>query len=194
MIETDFQESRWVVDLKNDSHVAFKELFNRYKMKLYYFALSYLNDSTESEEVVQAVFVRLWENRSTLDETMSVKGFIYKSTVNACLNSLKKKAIRNRYLEKEMLSSDEDRDRSHDLIFYKELKQQIETILATLPPQQQQIFLLSRFEGLTNAEIAERLTLSVRTIENQIYRALKVIKANLNIELFFWICILFFCN
>lgn len=192
MIDTDLQESRWVVELKNDSQTAFAELFNRYKKKLYYFALSYLNDNAEAEEVVQSVFVRLWESRSTLNETMSIKNFIYKSTVNACYNSLKKKAIRNRYLENELIAFNEADNRSYDEIFYKDLKRQIDNIIASLPPQQQQIFQLSRFEGLSHDDIATKLNLSIRTVENQIYRALKVIKDNLKVEYFFWFCFLFF--
>jgi RNA polymerase sigma-70 factor (ECF subfamily) len=192
MIDTDLQESRWVVELKNDSQAAFAELFNRYKKKLYYFALSYLNDNAEAEEVVQSIFVRLWENRSTLNETMSIKNFIYKSTVNACYNFLKKKAIRNRYLENELIAFDENENRSYDEIFYKDLKRQIDSIISSLPPQQQQIFQLSRFEGLSHADIASKLNLSIRTVENQTYRALKVIKDNLKVEYFFWFCFLFF--
>lgn len=191
MMETDFQESGWVVELKNDNQAAFEKLFNRYKKKLYYFSLNYLDDNAEAEEVVQSVFVRLWENRSTLNETMSVKNFIYKSTVNACYNTLKKKAVRNQYFENEMISPDENIDRSLDEIYYKDLKRQIDTILTSLPPQQQKIFNLSRFEGLSHADIAIKLNLSVRTVENQIYRALKIIKDNLKAELFFWFCFLF---
>ena len=194
MMETDFQERIWVVELKNDSQIAFAELFNRYKKKLYYFALSYLDDTSEAEEVVQAVFVKLWENRSTLNETLSVKSYIYKSTVNACYNTLKKKVVRNRYYENELISLDENVDKSHDEIFYKDLKRQIDKILTTLPPRQQEIFTLSRFEGLSHADIATKLNVSVRTVENQIYRALKIIKDNLKFEHFFWFCFLFFRN
>ena len=192
MINTDFQENKWVVELKNDSQDAFGELFNRYKKKLYYFALSYLNDNAEAEEVVQSVFVRLWENRSTLDETMSIKSFIYRSTVNACYNFLKKKAVRNRFVENEIIAFEENVDRSYDEIYYHDLKRQIDRIIASLPPQQQQIFQLSRFEGLSYSDIASQLNLSVRTVENQIYRALKIIKDNLRVESFFFFCILFF--
>lgn len=192
MANTDFQESRWVVELKNDNQDAFEELFNKYKKKLYYFALSYLDDNIEAEEVVQSVFVKLWESRATLNETMSVKNFIYKSTVNACYNFLKKKAVRNRFIEHEMISFDENKDRSYDEIYYHDLKRQIDNIIASLPPQQQQIFQLSRFAGLSHADIAARLNISTRTVENQIYRALKIIKDNLKVELFFWFCFLFF--
>lgn len=192
MIDTDLQESRWVVELKNDSQTAFAELFNRYKKKLYYFALSYLNDNAEAEEVVQSVFVRLWENRSSLNETMSIKNFIYKSTINACYNFLKKKAVRSRYFENELIAFSEAENRSYDEIFYKDLKRQIDNIISSLPPQQQQIFQLSRFEGLSHNDIAAKLNLSIRTVENQIYRALKVIKDNLKVEYFFWFCFLFF--
>jgi RNA polymerase sigma-70 factor (ECF subfamily) len=192
MIETDLQENLLVVDLKNDNQEAFKVLFNRYNKKLYYFALSYLDDTSEAEEVVQSVFVSLWEKRSSLNETMSVRNFIYKSTVNACYNSLKKKAVRNRYYENELIAFDENIDKSHDEIFYKDLKRQIDNILTSLPPRQQEIFNLSRFEGLSHAEIATKLNISVRTVENQIYRALKIIKDNLKIEFFFWFCLLFF--
>lgn len=192
MMETNSQENRWAVELKNDSQIAFEELFHKYKKKLYYFALSYLDDNAEAEEVVQSVFVRLWENRSSLNETMSVKNYIYKSTANACYNFLKKKAVRNRYSEKELIAFDENLDRSYDEIFYKDLKRQIDSILATLPPQQQKIFNLSRFEGLSHADIASKLNLSLRTVENQIYRSIKIIKDNLKAELFFWFCFLFF--
>ncbi len=192
MINSDFQECKWIVELKNDSQAAFGELFNKYKKKLYYFALSYLDDEAEAEEVVQSVFVRLWENRDTLDETMPVKNFIFKSTVNACYNFLKKKAIRNRYLENELTAFNENEDRSYDEIYYHDLKRQIDSIIASLPPQQQKIFQLSRFEGLSHADIAIKLNISVRTVENQIYRALKVIKDNLSVELFFVFCFLFF--
>ena len=192
MSDTDFLEASWVVELKNDSQDAFEKLYYKYNKKLYYFALTYLDDHAEAEEVVQSVFVRLWENRSTLNETLSVKSFVYKSTVNACYNFLKKKVIRNKYFESELESINENEDRTYDEIFYKDLKHQIDTIVSSLPPRQQHIFYLSRFEGLSHLEIATRLNLSVRTVENQIYRALCLIKDNIKVEHFFWLCILFF--
>ena len=194
MGDTDFQEGRWVVELKNDSPIAFEKLYNRYNKKLYHFAESYLEDNSEAEEVVQSVFVKLWENRCSLNETLSVKSFIYKSTVNACYNFLKKKVIRNRYLENELLKINVNEDRSYDGIFYKDLKHQIDSSISSLPPRQQHIFYLSRFEGLSHLEIAKRLNISVRTVENQIYRALCIIKDNIKVEKFIWLCILFFKN
>ena len=145
MINKDIQESKWVTEFKNGNEDTFEELFNRYKRKLYFFALSYLDDNAEAEEIVQSVFVRLWENRSKLDETMSVRNFIYKSTVNACYNSLKRKAIRTRYVENELSAFDDNLDCSYDKIYYHDLKRKIDSIIDTLPPQQKKNILFESF-------------------------------------------------
>lgn len=162
--------------IRNDSLEAFEILFHRYKKKLYYFSLRYLENSADAEELVQVVFINVWEHRKTLDETRSLKSYIYRSAVNYLYNFLRKKAIRRKYAEIEMQKPEMSVNQTYDHIFLMDLEKKIDTIVASLPPQQQKIFNLSRFEGLTHNEISNKLSLSVRTVENQIYRAIKVIK------------------
>lgn len=173
-----------VIRIRNDSQDAFRLLYDRYCRKLYYFSLRYLKDKEEAEELVQSVFINVWEHRKSLDETMSVKSYIFRSSVNYIYNYLKKKAIRARFVERELQKGELQSNQTYDQIFFHDLERSINTIIETLPSQQQKIFQLSRFEGLSHEEIAKKLDLSTRTVENQVYRALKIIKSNLKGELF----------
>lgn len=165
--------------IKGDDLVAFKMLYDRYKKKLYYFSLKYLGDHPEAEEVVQNVFISVWEHRKSIDTSRSIKSYIFRSAVNTIYNFLKKEGIRRRYLDSEVNKQDLSINQTYDKLFKDDLEKRLNNILVTLPPQQQKIFILSRSEGYSNDEISQKLGLSVRTVENQIYRATKVIKDNL---------------
>lgn len=171
--------------IRDGSLSAFELLYNRYKKKLYYFSLRYLEDTTDSEELVQMVFISIWEHRKTLDNSKSIKSYIYKSAVNYIYNCLKKKAIRNKYLEHEMLQPESSVNQTYEQIFYNDLERRIDSILSSLTQQQQKIFNIRRSEGLSHEEIARRLELSVRTVENQIYRVKKILKEKLKAEVLF---------
>jgi len=173
-----------VIRIRNDSKDAFKLLYDRYSKKLYYFSLRYLGDNEEAEELVQSVFINIWEHRGSLDETMSVKSYIYRSAVNYIYNYLKKEAIRAKFIETELQTGEFQSNQTYDQIFFHDLEKSINSIIETLPLQQQKIFRLSRFEGLSHEKIAENLDLSVRTVENQVYRALKIIKSKLKGDMF----------
>jgi RNA polymerase sigma-70 factor (ECF subfamily) len=160
---------------KNDKD-AFKLLYRRYSKKIYFFSLKYLSDRVEAEELVQTVFINVWLNRDSLDETISVKNYIYKAAVNYIYNYLKKKAIRSRFIESEIKKGEISSDDTYEQVYFHDLERSINSIVETLPSQQQKIFLLNREEGLTQMEIAKKLELSVRTVENQMYRALKTIR------------------
>lgn len=169
--------------IKNDDLKAFEVLYLRYKKKLYQFSLRYLKESAEAEEIVQAVFVSLWEHRKTLDTSLSIKSYIYKSAVNNIYNSLKKKATVSNYVEREMLNPEKSSNTTYEHMYYKDLEKKIGIIFSELTTQQQNIFQLSRLEGLPNQEIAARLNLSTRTVENQIYRVTKIIRQKLKRDL-----------
>ena len=154
---------------------AFALFFNKYRRVVYYYSLKYLGDPDESEELVQSVFVSIWEHRRLIDKKKSLKNYLYRSVVNAIYNTLKKRAVRRAYIIKE-ISKPEGSSDPYVQIFDNDLRDKLDNIIGLLPPQQQKILNYRRLEGLSSEEIALKLNISVRTVENQIYRATKLLK------------------
>ena len=174
-------DSVLVSALKQDRLGAFECLYSRYRKIVYSFSLKYLLDSEEARELVQTVFINLWEHRKFLDEKKPVKSYIYKSAVNSIYNVLKKKAVRRRYMLSQ-LQKPEETSNPYDQIFYSDLDEKIRAVIDSLSPQQKKIYDFKSRDGLTFEEIADKLHLSVRTIENQIYRVNKLLKKHFRSE------------
>jgi RNA polymerase sigma-70 factor (ECF subfamily) len=162
--------------IRQNDKDAFRLLYNRYSRKIFFFSLKQLGSESEAEELVQSVFIRIWENRESLDPVWPVKSYIYRSAVNYIYNFLKKKSIHDRYISAQAASGELQSDPTYEQVFFNDLEKSINSIVSVLPEQQQRIFQLSRNRGLSNKEIARILGISVRTVENQIYRAVKTIK------------------
>ncbi len=160
--------------IKSDRE-AFSLFFEKYRRIVYYFSLKYLSDPDESEELVQTVFVSIWEHRRLIDKKKSLKNYLYRSVINAIYNSLKKRAIRRAYMINEITKPEGAAD-PYVQIFDNDLREKLDNIISYLPPQQQKILNYRRLEGLSSEEIAQKLKISVRTVENQIYRATKLLK------------------
>ena len=168
--------------LKENDKPAFELIFNRFSKKLYYFTLSYVHSQAESEEIIQNVFVALWENRDMLSEAFPIQNYLYKVTINHIYNYHKHQLVRRRYVKKMIIEGTDEDHEAVQGIFANDLGEIVNKIIGELPLRQQLIFKLSRTEGLCHAEIAQRLGLSVRSVENQIYRAIKYIREKLNKE------------
>lgn len=159
---------------------AFRKIYDSYSQALFRFANSYLKDSFGAEEIVQDVFLKVWEKREDVDVQKSLKSYLYRITVNKVFNELKHRVVKQKY-EKHALNLDQvTGETPESSIQFQELNKKLDILLTKLPEQQRTIFIMSRWKGLTNAEIAEQLNLSIRTVENQIYRAAKFIKLHLN--------------
>jgi RNA polymerase sigma-70 factor (family 1) len=184
-IDLNSSDNLLVIRIRNDSRDAFKLLYDRYNKKIYYFSLRYLCSAEEAEELVQSVFISIWEHRKSLDESLTVKSYIYRSSVNYIYNYLKKKAIRTRFIESELQKDEIFSNQTWDQVLLHDLEKSINGVIESLSPQQQKIFRLSRYEGLSHEKIAKELDLSVRTVENQIYRALSIIRERLKDSLYF---------
>jgi RNA polymerase sigma-19 factor, ECF subfamily len=188
--ETNNRDDFLTIRIKNGNKDAFKLLYDRYSKRLYCFSIRYLRSKVETEELVQTVFISLWEHRKSLDATMSVKNYIYRSAVNYIYNFQKRKAVRMKFAESEFQKEHIQSNITYDQVFFHDLEEKINSIVETLPSKQQKIFRLSRIDGLSHEKIAKKLDISVRTVENQIYRALKFIKNNLPGEIFLLIWLL----
>lgn len=172
---------------------AFELLYRRYFVRLCAFANKFLSDPRTSEEVVQDIFLKLWENRATLRSDGSAKSFLFQAVHNKSLNLLAHLKVANRYSEmiRAVYAQPEEFD-VHESLMAKELNIRIQTIINDLAPECKKIFLISRADGKKYHEIAEELKISIKTVETQINRALKKLRAELYDYIALMIAILFF--
>lgn len=165
--------------LKNGDVSAFSSIFLSYYRDLVLFATRFTRDQEAAEEVVQDVFVKLWEDHETININVSLRSFLLKSVQNKCIDMIRHRKIRNAHsnyvLENQPLF-DCDTD---NYIFCSELREQIETTLDNLPEELSTAFRMNRFKGLKYEEIAGVLNVSVRTIEVRIGKALKALRSQL---------------
>lgn len=152
-------------------------VFKQYYEGLCRYANLILKDMDASEEVVQQTFVKLWEKRANLSIETSLKLYLYKSVYNASLNELKHLAVKDKYIN--MQNSEEKSNEMQNVAQVKELEEKIEKALLKLPEQCRLIFQMSRFRQLKYREIADILNISVKTVENQMGKALKIMRTNL---------------
>jgi len=155
---------------------SFTEAFDRYYPGLCYYADKYIHDTDESRSLVQQVFVDLWIKRNKLIIGQSIKAYLFKSVHNSALDYLKHKRVESKYL-REAPSVPETID--ENVIEEAELNARINLAIEGLPGKCREIFLLCRFEELRYSEIAERLGISVKTVEMQMGIAMKKLRLKL---------------
>ena len=168
-----------ITALKEGSVEAINLCFDLYYAALCSSANYYVKQPTIAEEIVQGVFVDFWINREKIPEHSSIKGYLMLSVKHDCLDYLKHKKIEERYIDHfkdEMLDSYED---IFDDLINKDLQKALNNAIDKLPKQCKDIFLMSRFKYMSYKEIASTLSLSLKTIENQMGKALKIVRADL---------------
>jgi RNA polymerase sigma-70 factor (ECF subfamily) len=158
---------------------AFETLFRSFFPGLVLFAQKYVSDQDTAREIVHNVFLNLWEKREKVDTSTSLKSYLFRSVHNRCLNFIRdqKKFNRDETLF-DRLDSDQFSDAS-DHLEEQELEQRIFDSLQALPEKCREVFMMNRFEGLKYAEIAQKLNISVKTVEAQMSKALKILRENL---------------
>ncbi len=168
--------------LKENDKSAFELIFNNFSRRLYCFTLGYVHSQAEAEEIIQNVFISLWENRDILTEEFPLQNYLYKVTINHIYNFFKQQSVRRNYRERVMLEGSEADLEVEQTILANDLEETVNKFIGELPIRQQIIFRLSRMDGLCHAEIAQRMGLSIRAVENYIYRTLKYIRAKMQEE------------
>jgi RNA polymerase sigma-70 factor (ECF subfamily) len=168
--------------LKYGKKEAYQELFKRYAPKIYHFSLSYLNNETDAEELVQDVFLKVWKNREILDASQNIKAYIFKIAINTIYDFIRHKNIENAFNNFAKENYETSSNNTWDTIILKEMQTILKKLVSQMPEQRRKIFQLSKHVGLTNEEIAHKLGLSKRTVENQLYRAVAFLKEQLKNE------------
>lgn len=175
-------EEQLVRNLSKGSILAFNTLFRFYSGKLYRFINGYLRSPEESEEVVQEVFLTLWEKRTELKDELSLRSYLFTIAFNVVKKHFRSKSYLKKYLDSG-LWSDINMDTT-GTIDYDSVYSFIKDLIESLPERRKEIFIRSRFEGMSIAEIAKELGISHKTVENQITAALKFLRQNLDREFF----------
>ena len=157
---------------------AFRTLFEHYKVRFYAVSLKMTRSEEAAEEIVQEVFLSLWRNRQSLDSIESPDSYLFTAVYRRVYNFYKKQAIERKLLEAVSLSPTVSA-LTEETLLAKERARLINEAINQLPPQQQLVLRLSKQEGLSRNEIAEKLNISPNTVKNHLAEALKFLKIKL---------------
>lgn len=172
-------EKELVIRLKSGSQEAFNLLFHRYERRLFAFSFKLLLSREDAEEVVQEVFFKIWKNRYFLQEDQPFKAFIFTVAKNHIYNLMSKRVSESAYKHYHAGVVDRQVNSTEDSLNFEELKNVIHGKVNEMPQKRKEVFIMSRFEGRTNREIANRLKISLSTVENHLNKALKALKQHL---------------
>jgi RNA polymerase sigma-70 factor (ECF subfamily) len=179
--------------LKNGDEKAYMFLLDKYHGKLHAYAISLINDFSMAQDIVQTAFVKTWQFRKKLDSSFSIQGFLYKLVYNEFVNTYQKNQSMLLLHRKYMESLNEVVENT-DIEELEKLVILVTNEISNLPAKCQQIFNLSKSEGLTNMEIAEYLHISVKTVENQITKAYSILRKKLKDKFEMVLFLMFGCK
>ena len=174
----EWDEVECVNKIRLGNSAAFEELFNLYCQQLINFSRNYVKDKQIAENVVQDVFVSVWQNRTNLDPNKMIKAYLFTAVKNNSLKHLRHLNIENKGIE-ENLPFKSDDERPDKKLDEKEIELKIHQAINELPEKCMEIFKMNRFENLKYTEIAAILDISIKTVETQMGRALKKLRERL---------------
>ncbi len=175
-------DCRAVKELKQGNVKAFDNLFNKYAQRLYNFSIKYLKSAEEAEEVVQEVFLYIWEKRDGLKPECSFNAYLFTIAHNIIKKYFLKKANDNAFKNNFIYGFLKQEDNLDKIIDYKFLLNKVETIINSLPYRRKEIFIRRKYNGLPIKQIAEEMNISPNTVENQLAAAQKQIMNGLKKE------------
>ena len=167
--------------LKNGDMLAFDRVYELYSHKLFSFIFKILKNKAEADDIVQEVFVKIWESRHKIENYKLLNSYIFTIAYNNSIDLIRKRINNTKYLEH--LKNSAVINVTPNVISqieFNELNTQTEKLISNLPERQKQVYLLHREEGLTYPEIAEKLGISKNTVENHMVKALKYLRQNMD--------------
>lgn len=165
--------------MKDDDKSALDDLFHYFYPRLYHFSKALLKMEREIDDLLQEVFIKIWLNRQKINNAESFSAWLFTITKNELLNLIRTNLKEKSFREELFLHAVAEEYQSLHSIEYEEIRIAIEKITASLPEKRQIIFKLSRVEGLSNKAIAQKLSISEKTVEDHITHSIRHIKCNL---------------
>lgn len=185
-------EKETIAQLKDGNHEAFSLIYKTYWSQVYNFCRLYITSVEDTKEIVQQVFVKVWEARALIKENENFKGFLFIITRNLIFNQSKKKFNENFYKVSVLNAFDQsNKEAQYEIeeeIATKQLSSYINLLIDKLPPRQREVFMLSRQSHLSYKEISTKLNISEKTVEHHITKAMRFIRENLHLFLVFLAC------
>jgi RNA polymerase sigma-70 factor (ECF subfamily) len=167
-------------ELKDGDEFYFKQVFDQYHQKLYFFILYKAKSEYIAEEVVQLAFTKLWQCRHTLQEEYTISTQLFRIASTVLIDFLRKYSNKDAVTARlDVLEVEEGVDNTTEKMRGAELARRISEAVNDLPPVRKQVFEMSREQGMSYSEIAATLSVSSRTVETHIYKALKQIKKHI---------------
>jgi len=158
---------------------AFQYLYTNYYKVLCVYVFNYLNNSSETENIVQNIFLSLWENRENAVTIKNVKSYLFQSAKFQCINYIKKESVRQKFDDEASYLLKKMELEIDDLLISSEQQEEIEKAIDSLPEQRQKVFMMKRLEGMSYKEISQKLGISERTVETHVANAVKLLKTKL---------------
>ena len=170
-----------IIGVRGNDLNSFEKMFLIYRVKIFNFSYKYLRSREDAEEVVQDTFVKIWENRATLNEDLSFNSYLFTIPKNIIINKVRKKVAEPRVFDTIVEHSAQDESTENEII-YRDITSVAERAIQNLPAQRQLVYNLSRKDGLTYEEIGTQLGISSRTVEAHLRKALKSIREFLHLH------------
>ena len=175
-------DTELVKKLQKGDVEAFDLLYEKYSVKLYSFGLKYLRSADETEELIQSVFLKIWENRKQLNKELSFKSYLFTIAYNDICKLFRKRNYMQKFITETIHYNSGITSEMQEGIDYQSVLNRVQQIIDKLPERQKEIFRKSRLEGKPSKEIAEEMKLSPGTVDNYISEALKFIRGRLRKE------------
>ncbi|MEN7547728.1 RNA polymerase sigma-70 factor [Rapidithrix thailandica] len=172
-------EKKWVRALAQGCRQAYRHLFDVYHKKVYHASRKMGLSHEDAEGVVQDVFLALWEQHKQLDPSLSVNALLITIAKRNIIKKIRKAALNIQYYEWVVHRNEAQVNTTEDEVIFTDLEAYVQQGIDQMPSARKEIFLLNKKQGMTSEEIALRLNLSKRTVENQLYRASKFLKDHL---------------
>jgi RNA polymerase sigma-70 factor, ECF subfamily len=167
--------------IRSGDQAAFEKLFHQYYARLCVFSNSFVKSIDISRDVVQEVFIKIWDNRDNFYVNQSVKAYLYQAVRNQSLNFLQQKKQKERLEERMKKQHETLAEEQQTSLNTEELSEKIWKLVDTLPERRRTIFILYRKHGLSYKEIAEVMCIARKTVENQMGKALQYLRENLEL-------------